>query len=332
MTSREIIKRNLTGDGATRFGMSFSEDRRNDFVGAGLAPSTVWTKKTWTEGGTEFYTDEWGNTWHRLVGMSAGGEIFKPALQDWGQLKDWRLPDMDNPERYVQARETFVKTPDKCHLAGLPGFPFAISRYLRKMEIYFQDLILEREHIDELHDKVAGLLERMIRQYAAAGADGVCFAEDWGIQDRLLISPEMWREIFKPLFRRLCGAAHKNGLQVLMHSCGYNWAILDDLAEVGVNAFQFDQTEVYGLERLAAKLKAIGVCLWSPVDIQKIMPTGNKELIEKSAERMVALFFRQNRRFIAKNYGDLKGIGVKEEWDKWAYDKFAALAGENWQS
>lgn len=326
MTSREIIKRNLSSGGASRFGMSFSAGRLNDFTGRGLAPSAIWTKKTWTEGDTEFYTDEWGNTWHRLVGMSAGGEIFKPAIQDWSQLKDWRAPDMDNPARYLQAREVYAKAPDKYHLGSLPGFPFAISRYLRKMEIYFQDLILEREHIDELHDKVTGLLERIIQRYTAAGADGVFFCEDWGIQDRLLISPEMWREIFKPLYRRLCATAHKAGLQVLMHSCGYNWAILDDLGEVGVNAFQFDQPGLYGLERLAAKLKTIGVCLWSPVDIQKIMPTGNKELIEKSAGRMVELFFNQNGRFIAKNYGDLKGIGVKEEWDQWAYERFAALA------
>jgi hypothetical protein len=328
MNPREIIKSNLSGRRASRFGMCFDRGRVNDFVSAGISASAVWKEKRWMEGNTEFSTDEWGNTWHRLAGMSERGEIFKPALEDWGQLKDWRLPDMDNPARYAGVRKTFEKEPDKFRIGSLPGFPFAIARYMRKMEIYFQDLLLEREHIDELHDTITGLLERMIEKFAAAGADGIFFCEDWGIQDRLLISPDMWREIFKPLFRRLCHAAHKNGLQVLMHSCGYNWAILDDLAEVGINVFQFDQPELYGLEKLAGKLKEIGVCLWSPVDIQKVMPTGNRELIVKSAERMVELFFNQNGRFIAKNYGDLKGIGVQAEWDQWAYETFAGLADE----
>ena len=327
MTSREIIKRNLTGQGADRFGMAFDGGRCNDFASAGLAPSAVWKKKTWTEGDMEFYTDQWGNTWHRLVGMSAGGEIFKPALEEWSQLQDWHLPDLDNPTRYAALKEKLKETPDKFFLGHLPGFPFAICRYLRKMEIYFQDLILEREHINELHGKVTRLLERMMQLYAAAGVDGVFFCEDWGIQDRLLISPEMWREIFKPLYRRLCNTAHKAGLLVLMHSCGYNWAILNDLAEVGINAFQFDQPELYGLDRLADKLKPSGVCLFSPVDIQKIMPTGDKKLIEKTAARMVELFSKQNGQFIAKNYGDLKGIGVQEEWDQWAYEIFKKLAG-----
>jgi hypothetical protein len=46
---------------------------------------------------------------------------------------------------------------------------------------------------------------------------------------------------------------------------------------------------------------------------------------------MVNLFFNQNGRFIAKHYGDLKGIGVREEWDQWAYDAFARLAEANSQ-
>lgn len=326
MNSREIIKLNLSGGGAERFGLNFSAGRINDFVSAGPGPSSSWLQKRWQEGDIEYYDDEWGNVWYCMPGVNRRGEIHRPAFADWGQMKDWRLPDYDNPARFQKVKSAFEAQPDKYRLGGLPGFPFAISRYMRKMEIYFQDLILERENIDELHEKVTGLLERMIIRYAEAGADGVSFAEDWGIQDRLLISPGMWREIFKPLYCRLCAVARQKGLSVLMHSCGYNWAILDDLAEAGINAFQFDQTDVYGLDRLAGKLNSIGVCLWSPVDIQRILPTGNRALIEQSAEKMVELFFGRNKRFIAKNYPDLKGIGVTEESDRWAYEKFVSLA------
>jgi len=168
---------------------------------------------------------------------------------------------------------------------------------------------------------VTSLLERVIVQYANAGADGVFFCEDWGVQDRLLISPKLWREIFKPLFRRLCGVAHAHGLHVLMHSCGNDRDILDDLAEVGVNCFQFDQPAVYGVEWLGTKLKELNVCLYAPVDIQQVMPTGDRELIESHARLMVELFGR-GAGLIAKNYGDLAGIGVKPEWDQWAYEEF----------
>jgi len=322
MTSREIIRKNLTRSCPERIGMAFDGGRLNDFCGASLGPSSFWQQKRWVEGNFEYYDDEWGNIWRRMVDRSRGGEIYKPALEDWSQLKDFRWPDFDNPDRFLPVKKIFSAEKEKYRLAGLPGFPFAICRYLRKMEVYFQDLLLEREKIDRLHDKVTFILEKMIRNYAQAGADGIFFCEDWGTQERLLVSPGTWREIFKPLFQRLCRTARECGLDVLMHSCGYNWEILDDLAEVGICCFQFDQPALYGLERLAAKLKSLGVCLFAPVDIQKILPTGNRELIEAEARRMVKLFSQPAGGLIAKNYPDLKGIGVKPEWDEWAYQAF----------
>ena len=324
MTPREIIKRNLTLGGPERIGMNFDGDRMNDFCGAGIGPSETWKQRRWVEGNAEYYDDEWGNVWFRIQGMSQVGEIHDAAIKDWADLKEYQLPDMANPKRFEEARKIFSEETQRYRFGGLPGFTFAVCRYLRKMEIYFQDLLLERDHIDELHDRVASLLEAIIRQLADAGADGIFFCEDWGTQQRLLVSPAMWRDIFKPLFKRLCGTAHQCGLDVIMHSCGYIWEIIDDLAEVGVNALQFDQPGLYGLARLADKLQTLNVCLYSPVDIQRIMPTGDRQRIEAEAEKMLTLFAGDRGGLIAKNYPDLHGIGVKPEWDQWAYDVFKA--------
>lgn len=58
---------------------------------------------------------------------------------------------------------------------------------------------------------------------------------------------DAWREVFAGdsfdfdyhlmYYRRLCGAAHARGLKVLMHSCGYNWELLADLMDVGIDCF-----------------------------------------------------------------------------------------------
>lgn len=322
MTAREVIRRNLESSGPERIGMAFG-GRWSDLHWAGIGPSARWTQRRWVEGNVEFYDDEWGNVWHRLVHMSAGGEIFRPALDDWAKLDGYQLPDLADPARYQRAAESFAGQEERYRVGGLPGFPFAVCRYLRKMEVYFQDLVLERDRIDVLHDRVTTLLEAVIARWAEAGADGVFFCEDWGVQDRLLISPAMWRSIYKPLFARLCGTARAHGLHVLMHSCGYNWDILEDLAEVGVSAFQFDQPALYGLERLAGKLRDLRVCLYSPVDIQQVLPTGDRARIEAEARRMVTLF---EGRLIATTYGDLHGIGVAPEWEDWAYQVFAGAA------
>ena len=44
MTSREIIKRNLTSGNALRFGMYFDGGRQNDFTGSGPGPSAGWKR------------------------------------------------------------------------------------------------------------------------------------------------------------------------------------------------------------------------------------------------------------------------------------------------
>ena len=325
MTPREVIRKNAEFKAPDRIGLSFGRkiEQRSDLVwGGGIKPKGF-TQKRWIEGNFEYYDDAWGNLWYRVKDMGAGGEIFKPALESWDALKDLKIPDFEGSDDYERMSKVFGEDKlSRYRVAPLPGFPFAICRYLRKMEIFLQDLVLERENVDRLHDIVAGVLEKIILRVGDTGADAVMFAEDWGIQDRLLIHPDMWREIYKPLYIRLCKAAHSKGMNVIMHSCGYNRLILEDLAEAGINVLQFDQPAVYGLEFLSDKLQELKVALYSPVDIQRVYPTGDKKKIQDEAVKMARLFFRGKGGFLAGTYGDLKGIGVKEEWEQWAYEAF----------
>lgn len=317
LTPREVVIQNIECRCEERIGLNFDRDRRNDFVGAGIDHG--FKPKVWIEGRYEYSTDLWGNTWHRIVGLSQGGEVFKPALESWDQLDRLNLPDLDNPVHYRGARDLAASGRDTFRVGWLPGWPFATCRYMRKMEIYFMDLIENRDHIDVLHDRVTSLYERVIDRFGEAGMDGVMFCEDLGIQDRTLMSPDMWRDIFRPLYERLTSRAHRHGIKVIQHSCGYNWALVDDLCEAGIDCLQFDQPAVYDQPALAAKLRAHGVGLYSPCDIQKVLPTGDRALIERETRRLVDTF---RGGLIAKNYGDLNGIGVKPEWDQWAYEEF----------
>ena len=147
-------------------------------------------------------------------------------------------------------------------------------------------------------------------------ADGIFFAEDMGTQTGLLFSPKMFRFYFKDMYTRLFGLAHDYGMKVIMHSCGQNRAILPDLLEAGVDVFQFDQPTLYDMPELAALLTKHRAALFSPVDIQKILPTGDRKTILAGARELVDTFWGG---LLCKNYMDLPGIGVQEAWDDWAY-------------
>ncbi len=157
-----------------------------------------------------------------------------------------------------------------------------------------------------------------------AGADGIVIGEDMGTQTGLLFSPKMFRFYFKEMYTRLMSLAHEYGMRVFMHSCRQNWAIVPDLLDAGVDVFQFDQPTLYDMPKLAALLASRKAALWSPVDIQKILPTGDRQVIESGARSMIDVF---EGGLICKNYPDLLGIGVREEWDDWAYAAICERTG-----
>lgn len=319
MTSREIIIKNIEYECDDRIGLNFTngENRINDFSSAGC-DHNIETKR-WEDDNFEYYTDIWGNLWRRVKGMSSGGEVCQPVLETWDNLDNLNLPDLDNHAYFENARKLGASDTDRFRVGWMPGWPFATCRYMRKMEIYFMDLIAERECIDILNDRLTTLLEGMIDRFGEAGMDGIMFCEDLGIQDRLLMGPDMWHDIFRPLYERLTSRAHKYGMKVIQHSCGYNWELVDGLCEAGIDCLQFDQPALYDMPALAEKLRKHRVGLFSPCDIQKILPAGDRQLIEAETKRMVETF---RGGFIAKNYPDLHGIGVQPEWDQWAYDTF----------
>jgi uroporphyrinogen decarboxylase len=198
------------------------------------------------------------------------------------------------------------------------------------MENYFLDMAMYPEELNRLHTMIAEVIEVNIRAAGQGGADAIFFCEDMGTQQGLLFSPAMWRQYFAELYTRLFSLAHEFGMKVIMHSCGRNREIIPDLIDAGVDAFQLDQPTLYDMDELADLFRQRKVALHSPVDIQKIMPTGDRETIVNGANEMCRIF---DGFLIGKNYPDLPGIGVDEQWDRWAYEaicEYYNIPAEQW--
>ena len=324
MNSQEIILANINHEDPPRPGMTFGKGRMNDLLVGVPGPSRTYTEKRWIEGKREYYDDEWGNIWVRMIDGSQSGEIHQPVIADWSDLDTLQVPDYEDPTRYEEMRELFSKPTDKFKLAVVGGWVFNDARYLRKMESYFADMAMYPQELARLHSMVAKVYEAKIRNVGQAGADGILLFEDLGTQTGVLFSPAMFRKFFKEEYARLWGIAHDHGMKVVMHSCGNNWELVDDLIEAGVDCFQFDQPAVYDMPALAAKFHEHKVALWSPIDIQQVLPTGDREFIEAETDHMIECF---RGGLILKDYGDLAGIGVKEEWDMWAYQRILQTFG-----
>ncbi|HUS57837.1 MAG TPA: uroporphyrinogen decarboxylase family protein, partial [Planctomycetota bacterium] len=324
MTSREIVIRTLEFSQPERLAMSLPAPYPNDICWGWTGgdpkcpPGSGWQQQA---DGNWLMKDEWGNTWGRLESISKG-EVVKGALETWEMMDSHTWPDYSLPERYEPARKVFAENGDKFRILGIPGFPFAVARYMRRMEQFLADLLLDEGNVAKLLRKVESIIADSIVQAAAAGADAVMFAEDWGTQNRLLVHPRMWREIFKPGFQRLCKCAHENNLYVFMHSCGYIYDVIPDLIESGINVLQLDQPRLMGLERLADEFGG-RVTFWSPVDIQATLQTRDAAIIEEDARLMVEKLGMGGRGgFIAGYYPSNEAIGLGAEWQDAACKAF----------
>lgn len=327
MTSREIIQRVLAHDNPPRIGMAFGEyegqERLNDLASAGPASDPKSGAREWAndETGGEIHTDEWGCLWRRLKGRSQGGEVIRAPIQTWEDLDTYQPPTLGDPKRYEHVAAARKEHVDKYMLGWVPGgCAFNVARYLRRLEQYLEDCAAEPEQVWRLNELVNDLALAQVDIYADRGLDGVMFCEDWGTEDRLLVSPRMWDKLFKPFFARLIERAHGRGLTVWMHSCGMIRDIIPPLVDLGMDVFQLDQPELSGLEFLTQF--ADRTTFYSPVDIQKVLPTGDRELIESRAREMIRLLGGKGGGFIATMYGDHVGIGVDPVWQQWAYNVF----------
>ncbi len=87
------------------------------------------------------------------------------------------------------------------------------------------------------------------------GVDGIWTGDDFGAQNGMMISPDMWRRIFKP---RMAEVFHEfravNPDVVVMYHCdGAIAPILGDLIEIGLDVFNPVQPDVPGHEPTSSR-------------------------------------------------------------------------------
>ncbi len=327
MTSHEIIRRVLHYDNPPRIGLAFStydgQSRIDDLAGIGPAADPNFKEERWYDDrGGECWTDEWGCLWRRLVGKTTGGEVIRAPIASWADLDHYTPPTLTDPSRYTHGQQIREENQDKYLLGSLPGCSFNVARKLRGLHQYLYDCAANPQQVKRLNRMVNDLVLAQVDIYADLHADGVFYCEDWGTEDRLLVSPQMWHELFRPDFERLFSRVHERGLTVWMHSCGCNRDIVAPLIELGVDVLQFDQPELNGIDFLSQFSGQ--VTYFFPVDIQKTLPTGDKILIQARAREMIHKLASNGGGFIAKDYSDNHSIGVDPLWQHWAYEVFIA--------
>ncbi len=324
MTSREIVKKAITFDNPPRLPMKFDIVGVNDCWDVWTDDPTGWS---WQLGAGKTY-DEWHCGWG-TTDVSNTGQVIEHPLADLGQLKDFAWPDPADPRRYESFPQQMAGADDKFVM-----FCFGQGIWERLHMLMGMDkaMLAFRRNKDEVNEILDRVLDHHIavmkRAHELAGGrlDAAAMADDWGVQDRLLISPKMFEEFFKPRYERWFREIKALGLHTWMHSCGKINAVMPHLIEVGLEVINNQQPNTVGLHEFGAAFSG-KICFEAIVDTQSTLPRGSDAEIRQQAHDICDHYGTPAGGLIASDYNDAEAIGVTTDRRYVMFEAFAEKGG-----
>ena len=155
-------------------------------------------------------------------------------------------------------------------------------------------LLTEKETCHEMMGRSVDASIRCLEAMHEAVGDR-CFAwgiasDDSGTQRGEFIRPELWAEMIKPHYARLCTWIHEHTRwKTFLHSCGSVYHLIPHFVDAGIDILNPVQTSAANMDPARLK-REFGdrLCFWGGgCDTQRVLPTGSPEQVrEHVRERM----------------------------------------------
>lgn len=236
--------------------------------------------------------DEWSTLWeYRIFGI-AGIECEYP-LDDWGKWADYQFPkqpDWVTDEAAFAKKQAEIKEHQKEYFyrqAGVSLFERVIS--LRPFDDVLCDLYTEEPYLIDLMDKLTDYYEKQIQTAIRLGVDSYHFGDDFGTQDNLIFSPEIFRTHFKPRYARLMKPLKEAGIKVNFHSCGMIEPLFKEFKEMGVDSV-WPQIPAYDMQHLADVLRNLQLAIAIHTDRGNTMTYGTPEDVKALVKKEFDIF------------------------------------------
>lgn len=239
--------------------------------------------------------DAWGV--HQTPTASGGG-FFTPTpgappvledVTDWKQLK---IPDFSQGdwERFSKMEHQIFNIDRENHLLaiGSNNGMFERMQSLMGFENTLVALMTEPEACFELAGAIADTKIQVIRQAAKYyKPDIFTLFDDYSHKDGLFMSPDLWREIFKPHFIRIIQACHEEGILFEQHCCGRFEELLPDFMECGID--MLDPVQPVNNIQEMKKLTLGKIGLIGGLDVQNVTdrPGVTEEEIRSECRRCI---------------------------------------------
>jgi len=243
------------------------------------------------------FRDEFGVEWDNLHRGINGVPVGHP-LADLGRLQRYKFPDLSVGD-WSQVNET-VRSHDK-YAMGSGGNLFERMQWLRGYEALMVDFATRDRRVYELRDRLVDCFLGQIEKWCETEVQGISFADDWGTQQALMVSPRFWDEFFRPAYQRIFEPCLKAGKHIHFHSDGWVWEIIGRLRDIGCSVVNVQQS-LMGVHRVAKEFGGT-VCFRTDLDRQHVLPHGTPEQVREHVREVLGALMPFNGGVIAQ--GDI---------------------------
>jgi uroporphyrinogen decarboxylase len=230
----------------------------------------------------EIKTDEWGTTMQfRIFGIAGHPKAY--PFDSWNEgLTNYQFPKIPVSGSAGFIAQKQITEEQKKEFLVFNGWISIFEKLhaLRPFQEMLMDIVLQDENFLAFLDKLVEYWISVIDYYILTGTDVFVFGDDWGTMNSTLVSPDSFREIFKPLYQRLFRHIQKSGGLIFLHCCGYMGELLDEFIEMGIRGL-WPQLNLYDKdESFTSKCRMNKIAIYIHPDRQRLIPLGTPHQID----------------------------------------------------
>jgi hypothetical protein len=216
--------------------------------------------------------------------------------------RDEDLRYLEEQSRYLSANTDYAVVAD-LNPAGFGGFVALVAPHVRRPtgirnpEEFWMSYLGRKSHIQDIFSYQSELQMKNLKMYRQALGDRIdviiMCKTDFGMQNGPIIAPEIYRDLFKPLHRKMNDWVHENtNWKTFFHTCGDVSLLLPDFVEAGLDVLNPVQISASNMD--PAHLKdAYGdkLVFWGGgVSTQTTLAFGTREQVEEEVSRNLEIF------------------------------------------
>jgi len=242
----------------------------------------------WGSGSIEIAPGNWSPGVHPMAEATALEEIER-----------YPWPDMDDPTRvaHVRERARALAKESRYAIIGTPWLLFPLERAfaMQGMDRFMMNLARRPEFARALLEKIAELCKQLMGHFLdelGEDVDIIKIGDDLGMQDRLLISPKMYRQVLKPIHADyIAFIRQRTPAKVFFHTDGDVFDLMDDFVEIGIDILNPIQTSAGKMANLVELKRRYGrnLVFCGAVDSQRVLPSGTPDEVRQEVRRVINL-------------------------------------------